>query len=75
MSPYLVALILEFFPARLAKLPYSNVTQLLDNLLTMPSVFYYFANCIMSSCFNKYYYYYYYYYIRYMSINIFHHNR
>ena len=44
MSPYLVLLILEFFPARLATLPYgldSNVTQLLANLLTKPSVFYY----------------------------------
>ena len=44
MSPYLVLLILEFFPARLAMLPYgldSNVTQLLANLLTKPSVFYY----------------------------------
>ena len=43
MSPYLVLLILEFFPARLATLPYgldSNVTQLLANLLTKPSVFY-----------------------------------
>ena len=44
MSPYLVLLILEFLPARLAMLPYgldSNVTQLLANLLTKPSVFYY----------------------------------
>ena len=44
MSPYLVLLILEFLPARLATLPYgldSNVTQLLANLLTKPSVFYY----------------------------------
>ena len=44
MSPYLVLLILEFFPARLARLLYgldSNVTQLLANLLTEPSVFYY----------------------------------
>ena len=44
MSPYLVLRILEFFPARLATLPYgidSNVTQLLVNLLTKPSVFYY----------------------------------
>ena len=43
MSTYLVLLILEFFPARLAMLPYwldSNVTQLLANLLTKPSVFY-----------------------------------
>ena len=44
MSHYLVVLILEFLPARLAALPYgldSNVTQLLANLLTKPSVFYY----------------------------------
>ena len=45
MSPYLVILlILEFFPARLATLSHgldSNVTQLLANLLTKPSVFYY----------------------------------
>ena len=44
MSHYLVLLILEFLPARLATLPYtldSNVTQLLGNLLTKPSVFYY----------------------------------
>ena len=44
MSPYIVLLILEYLPARLATLPYgldSNVTQLLANLLTKPSVFYY----------------------------------
>ena len=44
MSPYLVLLILEFFLAQLATLPYeldSNVTQLLANMLTKPSVFYY----------------------------------
>ena len=44
MSPYLVLLILEFLPARLATLPYgldSNITQLLANMLTKPSVFYY----------------------------------
>ena len=44
MSHYLVLLILEFLPARLAILPYgldSNVTQLLADLLTKPSVFYY----------------------------------
>ena len=44
MSPYLVLLILEFLPARLAMLPYgldSNVTQPLANMLTKPSVFYY----------------------------------
>ena len=43
MSHYLVLLILEYHPARLATLPYgldSNVTQLLDNMLTKPSVFY-----------------------------------
>ena len=43
MSHYLVLLILEFLPARLATLPSgldSNVTQLLANLLTKPSVFY-----------------------------------
>ena len=44
MSHYLVLLILECFPALLATLPYgldSNVTQLLANLLTKTSVFYY----------------------------------
>ena len=44
MSPYLVLLILEFFPARLATLPNgldSNVTKLLSHLLTKPSVRYY----------------------------------
>ena len=44
MSHYLVVLILEFLPAQLATLPSgldSNVTQLLANLLTKPSVFYY----------------------------------
>ena len=44
MSPHLVLLILNFFPALLATLLYghdSNLTQLLANLLTMPSVFYY----------------------------------
>ena len=44
MSHYLVLLILEFLPARLARLPYgldSNVKQLLANLLTKPSIFYY----------------------------------
>ena len=43
MSHYLVLLILEFLPARLATLPYgldSNVTELLANMLTRPSVFY-----------------------------------
>ena len=50
MFPYLVLLIFDFFPAQLVMLPYlldSNVTQLLANLLTKPSVFYYFANCIV----------------------------
>ena len=40
MYQYLVLIILEFLPARLATLPYgldSNVTQLLANLLTKPS--------------------------------------
>ena len=49
MSPYLVLLILECFPARLASLPYgldSNVTKLLVNLLIKTYVFYHFANCI-----------------------------
>ena len=44
MSPYLVLLILEFFPAQLATLPYgldSNLTKLLANLLTEPSAFHY----------------------------------
>ena len=44
MSHYLVILIIEFLPARLATLPYgldSNVTQLLGYMLTKPSVFYY----------------------------------
>ena len=43
MSHYLLQLILEFLPARLATLPYgldSNVTQLLVNMFTKPSVFY-----------------------------------
>ena len=65
MSPYLVLLLsLEFFPVRLATLPYgldSTVTKLLANPLTKPSVFYYYANCILCSCFNKNYFYYYYY--------------
>ena len=63
MSPCLVSLlILEFFPVRLAMLPYGldlNVAKLLANLLTKPSVFYYFDNCIVQSFFNKKYYYYY----------------
>ena len=43
MSPYLVLLIFEFFPALLATLSHgldSNVNKLLANLLTKPSVFY-----------------------------------
>ena len=45
MSPYLL-LILEFFPARLATLPYGqdlNVAQQVADLLTKPSVFYYLS--------------------------------
>ena len=54
MSHYLVLLILEFLPARLSTLPYgfdSNVTQLLANLLTKSSVFYYLpiVPCILVS--------------------------
>ena len=44
MSIYLVILILDFFPARLAAIPYGldlNITQLLANLLTKQFVFYY----------------------------------
>ena len=44
MSLYLVLLILEFSPDRLVTLPQgldSNITQILANLLTKPSVFYY----------------------------------
>ena len=44
MCHYLVLRILKFLPARLAMLPYgldSNVTQLLANLLTKPSIIYY----------------------------------
>ena len=43
LSPYIILLILEFFPAQLTMLSYGldlNVTQLLANLLTKPSVFY-----------------------------------
>ena len=46
MSHYPVLHMLEFLPARLATLPYglySNVTQLLANMLTKPSVFYYLS--------------------------------
>ena len=57
MSSYLVVFpILDFFPTPLASLLYgldSNVAKLLANLLTKPSVFYYFANCILESCVNK----------------------
>ena len=69
MSSYLVLLILEFLPARLATLPYgldSNVTQLLANLLTKPSVFYYLPIVLCNLVSIKlllYYYYYYYSYI------------
>ena len=31
----------------------SNVTKLLANLLTKPSLFYYFINCILYFCFNN----------------------
>ena len=44
MSHYQVQLIFEFLPVRLTTLPYGldlNVTQLLANLFTKPSVFYY----------------------------------
>ena len=44
-------LILEFYLARLAMLPYGldlNVTKFQANLLTKPSVFYYFTNCNIS---------------------------
>ena len=51
MSPYLVLLFsLELFLAQLALVPKgldSNVTKRLPNLFTKPSVFYYFANCIV----------------------------
>ena len=46
MSPYLVLLILEFFPARLAMLE-SYVPKPLANLLTEPFEFYFFANCFL----------------------------
>ena len=66
MSHYLVLLILEFLPARLAMLPYGldvNVTQLLANLLTKPSVFYYLpivpCNLVSIKLLLLYYYYYY----------------
>ena len=65
MSPYLFLLILEFFPARLATLPHgldSNITHLLANLLTKPSVFYYLpiVSCNLVSIKLLLYYYYYY---------------
>ena len=62
MSHYLALLILGFLPARLATLPYgldSNVTQLLANLLTKPSVFYYLPIVPCNLVSIKYYYYYY----------------
>ena len=54
MSPYLVLLILEFLLARIGTLPHgidSNITQLLANLLTKPSVFYYLpiVSCYLAS--------------------------
>ena len=64
MYRYLVLLILEFLPARLATLRYgldSNVTQLLANMLTKPSVFYYLpiVPCNLVSIKLLLYYYYY----------------
>ena len=50
MSASLVLLIFKSFPAQLAMLPYgvdSNVTKLLANPLTKPSVFYYFTKNIV----------------------------
>ena len=52
MSDCLVVLLIlfYFFPARLPTLPFglhSNVVKLLANMLTKPSVFYYFTNCIL----------------------------
>ena len=69
MSHYLVLLILEFLPARLATLPYgldSNVTQLLANMLTKPSVFYCLP--IVPCNFVSINYYYYYYYLNYIEV-------
>ena len=64
MSPYLVLLILEFFPSGLATLPNMldwNVTILLVNLLTKPSVFSYLKIVLCAhNCFDKKYYYNYY---------------
>ena len=65
MSLYLVLVILEFFPARLATLPHgldANITQLLANLLTKPSVVYYLLIVFCNLVSINYYYYYYYYY-------------
>ena len=62
MSTYLVLLILEFFPDRLATLPQAldlNVTQLLANMLTKPSVFYYLSIVSCNIVSINYYYYYY----------------
>ena len=57
MSHYQVLLlILDFSLARVATLHYgpdSNVFKSLVNMLTKPSVFYYFATSILLSCFNK----------------------
>ena len=56
MSPYLVLLVSDFFPARFATPAHgldSNVTQLLANLLTKSSVFYYLPIFILKFCFNK----------------------
>ena len=66
MSHYLVLLFFKFLPDRLATLPYvldSNFTQLLANLLTKPSVFYYLpiVPCNLVSIKLLLYYYYYYY--------------
>ena len=51
MSPYLVLLILDFFPARLATLPHgldSNVTQLLANMLINQAICIYYLPIIVS---------------------------
>ena len=50
MSPYLALLILEFFLARLAMLPYgldSNVTKLLAKPVNQAISILLFANCIL----------------------------
>ena len=65
VSPYLVLLILEFssYPNQSCNpiLLNSNVTKPIANLSNKLSLFYYFANCILLSCFNQNCYYYYYY--------------